>query len=180
VEDVKALPNIGFTGTALPGRMPKTKAAPDLSRYRRVLKQREAAEESIAVPRPRVAVRHGNKIGAINAMLFIGVIAAALFIVYNCMQLSVLTAETADMQKTLSAMEKENTQLQTQAEAKLNLEELARAAEEMGMVRPEHENIVYIDLSGTDHAVVVKKPSLWESIIEALSSMTAKVQEFLM
>lgn len=186
MEQVKAFNNTGFAGA---GALPRTghSAAPDLSRYRRrpLLRENrtntlETVEQPVvAVPRARVdRSARRVKLSVSSALVFLAAFSAVMFIVYTYMQLAEMSAETSKLQKTLTTIKKENTRLQSQMDKQLDLALLEEAAQELGMVLPEKENIVYLDLSGTDHAVVLEKPGFWDSLMDALGTMTAKVHEY--
>lgn len=179
MENVKALHSGGYA-------LPKDRVAPDLSRYRRS-RQRynhpyEQAKSQTAVrtaARAHAARRaQGMRLSLTTVLLTMLAFASVLFIVYTYMQLSELSKETSRLQKDLSAIRRENVQMQSQADNHLNLSELALAAEEMGMVLPEQEDVVYLDLSGSDHAVITEKPGVWDALVNAMASLSAKVHEY--
>lgn|GEM_PF-3433532 len=172
MDDVRTLPR------------PAERVAPDLSRYRRSGKPLEhPAEQDEARARQAHRAKQAKRARAmrpslLTALLLALAFASALFIVYTYMQLSELSKEGNRLQRDLSAIRQENTQLRAQAEKVLNLSELARAAEALGMVLPEQEDIVYLDLSGSDHAIVTEKPGVWDALMNSLASLAAKAHEY--
>lgn len=183
MEQVKVMQGAGFARVGAIPR-PGQQTAPDLARYRRQAggyreTAPEVAAQPVAVPRPRVD-RHARRmrLSLSGALMFIVAFSSVMFIVYTYMQLSEMSAETAKLQKTLTAIKKENAGMLAQMDKQLDLAQLEQAAIEMGMVLPDKETIVYLDLSGEDHAVVLEKPGLWDSLMNAFASMSAKVHEY--
>jgi cell division protein FtsL len=178
MDDVRTLPS----GHA----RPMDRVAPDLSRFRRsraryghpAEEQAEARQAARARQTRQTRRARGMRLSVTGMLLFAMAFASVLFIVYTSMQLSELSKDTSKLQRELTALRQENARMQAQADKHLNLSELARAAEEMGMVLPGSEDIIYLDLSGSDHAIVTEKPGVWDALINSLASLAAKVHEY--
>lgn len=165
---------------------PEERVAPDLSRYRRSRRrcdhpyEQAEAQQAEARAKARAKLAHKRKMRlSLPGTLFIAIaFALILYIVYTYMQLSELSKETSRLQTSLTAIRQENLQMQARAENTMKLSDLARIASEMGMVLPDREDIVYLDLSGSDHAVILDKPNLWDSLVGAVGSLAAKAHEY--
>jgi hypothetical protein len=71
------------------------------------------------------------------------------------MQLSSLTAEANRVRRQITALSGQEANLRAQVENRVELAEIERiATEELGMMKPRGEQIVYIDTSTGDYAVV--------------------------
>ena len=167
MDDVRALNNIPMT-------------APDLSRFRPGEKNRtEEASASVEVAHS-AARRRVVSLRFSQMLMFVLVMGAMLYIVFNYMNLSELNTQNAKLVQELAQLTKANDAMQKTLDADLNLRDLERyAVEELGMVRPTQEDIIYLDLSGSDHAVVMPRRTAWDSLRSALSNLTITVKEYL-
>lgn len=84
-----------------------------------------------------------------------------LMVVYSYMQLNEITTANSRMQKQIAALETEQAKLDTALEQRMSLKELEERALELGMVKPEGNQVQWFDLSGEDHAVVVENSGGW-------------------
>lgn len=103
-----------------------------------------------------------NTAPRVPARLVLGFVAAMVFmfmIVFSYMQLAELGAASGALSKEISALKKETSLLSMKKDSMIDMKEIERiATEELGMVKPSKGQIIYINLSGEDHAVVSGQP----------------------
>ena len=76
-------------------------------------------------------------------------------IVFSTMQLSAMTAEATRIRRQINTLAGQEANLRAQVENRVDLAEIERiATQELGMMKPRGEQIVYVDTSTADFAVV--------------------------
>jgi len=76
-------------------------------------------------------------------------------VVFSTMQLSALTADATRIRRQISALSGQEANLRAQVENRIDLAEIEQfAIQELGMMKPRGEQIVYVDTSSGDFAVV--------------------------
>ncbi|MCL2747962.1 MAG: septum formation initiator family protein [Oscillospiraceae bacterium] len=140
-----------------------SKVAPDLSRFDTRPQVREAvAVEAppvrvLPVPRERVATRPHARLRVHSVVIFLCVTALLIFIVYSYMRMAEVGQKSRDSLKEIQMLQKEEALLLKQREDLIDVQEIERIArEELDMVKPSENQIIYIDLSGEDHAEVLE------------------------
>lgn len=113
-------------------------------------------------------------------MGFGAVAAMAVVLLMGYIQLTVLSAETVELQSQLSALQTENMDLSNQYEQMFDLEAVKEAADAAGMSRPTSGQIVYIDLSDGDTAVVYQQeePGFFSRLLSSLHHGVYAVVEY--
>lgn len=130
---------------------------------------------------PRVQVREQEM--PVSLFTIAGIAAAigmAVLLLMCYTQLTALSADTVALQSQLSALETENVVLTAEYEQMFDLATVKEAAEAAGMTKPGNSQIVYIDLSGGDSAVVYQKedPSLLSRLLASLNHGVYAVVEY--
>ncbi|MCL1806271.1 MAG: hypothetical protein FWG31_01040 [Oscillospiraceae bacterium] len=154
----------------LPAQRPvRTPAAPDVRERPRTKAPAKRVETSASA---RSIMR--------ALVLFVGAMALLLFIVYNYMQLSMLSNENRKTANQIHTLKKEESVLNRRAEAGVSLSEVeGYAIGELGMVKPTRDQIVYVGTPARDHAEVIQQTGFWGSVKNLFSTMTGRVIEFL-
>ena len=141
--------------------MPETRAVPGAPAKR----GNPARSRTRAIERPHM------KLDFRTVARFGIAVTILMFIVYGNMQLSQLQRENQKMKVELTLLQRQENQLRGQFENTVQLSEVERyAVSELGMVKPDASQILYIDLGGEDHAEVIEQKSFWQSIQDMLSS----------
>lgn len=130
---------------------------------------------------PRVQVREQEM--PVSLFTIVGITAAigmAVLLLICYTQLTVLSADTVELQSQLSTLETENVTLTAEYEQMFDLATVKEAAEAAGMTKPGNSQICYIDLSGGDSAVVYQKedPSVLSKILASLNHGIYAVVEY--
>jgi cell division protein FtsL len=141
----------------------------------------ENLEAERTVARAEVSRKAPARLTVFSVMSFAVIIGLMFMIVYSYVQLSELSEKKADMQDRLSELNSDYALLQADCERRISLAELeTMAVERFGMVKPEQEQIKYVDLSGEDYAVVLKdEASGGDSFASAVSALFGRFVEYI-
>ena len=162
----------------------------DLDRELRERELRHAGEKprrqetAAAQPKVRsvsqVQVRQQQHVSILSVVGFSAVVAMAVVLLMGYIQLTVLSAQTVELQSQLSALQAENMDLSNQYEQMFDLEAVKEAADAAGMSRPTSGQIDYIDLSDGDTAVVYQQeePGLISRVLSSLNHGVYAVVEY--
>ena len=142
------------------------KVAPDLSRFDSRPQVREAyvaaaataeapAIRVLPAPRTHTLAEPRAHLSLRSVLVFLCVSALMVLIIYSYIQMAEMNQASREVLSEISQLQKEEAQLQQEKTQLVDMREIERIAEEeLGMVRPSEGQIVYIDLSGEDHAEV--------------------------
>lgn len=162
----------------------------DLDRELRERELRHAGEmprrQETAAAQPKVRsvsqvqVRQRQHVSILSVVGFGAVAAMAVVLLMGYIQLTVLSAETVELQSQLSALQTENMDLSNQYEQMFDLEAVKEAADAAGMSRPTSGQIDYIDLSDGDTAVVYQQeePGFFSRLLSSLHHGVYAVVEY--
>lgn len=136
----------------------------DLDAMSREYALRHAGEDvrREAVPSPKVRsvtaprARQRQHLSVVSVLGFLAVTALAVVTLSQYVQLTVISSEVVKLQSELSELQTENVSLTTKYEQTFDLSTIKEAAEAAGMSKPSSQ-IYYIDMSGSDNAVVYQR-----------------------
>ena len=137
----------------------------DLDAMSREYALRHAGEDvrREAVPSPKVRsvtaprARQRQRLSVVSVLGFLAVTALAVVTLSQYVQLTVISSEVVKLQSELSELQTENVSLTTKYEQTFDLSTIKEAAEAAGMSKPSSSQIYYIDMSGSDNAVVYQR-----------------------
>ena len=105
--------------------------------------------------RARTRTQQVRGISISTLLCFVGTLALVLTLLGNYVQMIELSEEASALKSEMETLQKENNALRVQHESEIDLKEIERyATEELGMVMPGADSVVYFDLSEPDRAVV--------------------------
>ncbi len=146
----------------------------DLSRFdARTAVRRAVAVETMPVRekvqrKTQTKRRAAARVSLFTVASFIMAMGLLLLIVYSYVQLSELNEAATGFQKQLQTLKNDEAVMITDYEARISLKEVEDiAVNRLGMVKPEQDQIKYLDLSGGDHAVVLPKSHGSQSVFLA-------------
>ncbi len=160
----------------------------DLSRFDRRLRVRDAVADEMAVRSEKrektvketVRKKTAARISAFAVMGFLLIVGLQMLSVWSGMSLHTVSAESAALKSELTKLKAEETALRSQYEKKLNLKDIERRAEELGMSRQQGGQIVYIDLSVPDHAIIFDKKDEGSSdFLKGIGDAFGKIMEYI-
>lgn len=127
----------------------------------------------------RAVARTSMKLRLSTVALFAAAITVLLFIVYSYMELTEVSSRNKQLSNQINKLEAEEYKLRNQFESIYSMTELENyAINELGMVRPGPEQIIYIDLAGEDEAVVIDQKSFWNELRSAFTGAMAAIGDF--
>lgn len=124
--------------------------------------------------RPRVAVREKQAVSlfGVTGFLVVGVVMALVLTSY--VQLNDIYAQTHSMESRLSALETEYGILEVEYNNLFDTVTLTEAAQEAGLVTPSASQKVYLELEGTDNAVVYapqEEPGFFQQLGDGIQAI---------
>lgn len=134
--------------------------AHDLARFDNRRRVREAVAADVAerprvhaLPKQKPAVKTKSPLSLWSVLCFMAAMILMYMVVMSYVQAHASAAQAAQMSRQISKLKTEETVLRAEYEQKINLAEIERVAiEELGMIRPTREQIVYLKLAGESHA----------------------------
>ncbi len=140
-------------------------------------KAREKAKVHTA---PKVLVRERQYVSVLAVMSVAAVMALALLVLMNYVQLTLLSAETVELQGQLKELEAENESLTAQYQRMFDMASVKEAAEAAGMAKPSSTQMGRLDMSAGDSAVAYrqKEPGLFGRIFTSLHGGVYAVVEY--
>lgn len=137
----------------------------DLDAMSREYALRHAGEDvrREAVPAPKVRsvskvrTREKQHLSVLSMAGFLAIAALAVLTLMRYVELTELSSSVVSLQAELAELETENISLTTQYEQIFDKASVKEAAEAAGMTKPSSSQMYYIDLSGSDSAVVYQR-----------------------
>lgn len=119
---------------------------------------------------------------SVSLLSILGFACAAVLLIFTLMakiNLTVVTDEAAALEKQLNALELEQNRLLIKYESVFNRTEIEEyAVGSLGMQRPRQEQIVYINSSAPDKAVVLEEESSSKGILDSISDVLGLIGEY--
>ncbi len=111
--------------------------------------------------REEVTVRRRAEVSVVAVLGFAAVLALLVMVISGYVRLYELSSTHADLTDELTALQAEHNRLEASYESKLDMDQIETvAAGELGMHVPTDDQIVYLDMSGEDAAVVYDSDSM--------------------
>ena len=131
--------------------------------------------------RERVVVKARAEISVTAVLGFVAVLALLVMVISGYVRLYELSSDHADLADELTALQAEQDRLEASYESKLDMEQIETvAASELGMHVPGADQIVYLDMSGEDAAVVYDSDSMGvSSVFQALQNGFRYLTEYI-
>lgn len=140
----------------------------------RLEEREEAAPRRANVRKNTAAVRPAPQAAQRPSLLTVGgvLVMAALVVllIMGYVHLTTVSADVSEMKEQLAALNEEHVALVTKYEQTFDLTTVKEAAEAAGMSKPTGAQIEYLDLSGTDTAVVYRAGvgGLWGGLTDQI------------
>lgn len=128
----------------------------------------------------KVQVRERQHVSPVTVAGFVTVIALAVMVLMNYIQLTAISSDVVALQSELATLKTEHVTLTAQHEQMFDLDTVKEAAEAAGMTKPSNSQIFYIDLSGGDSAVVYQQddPGFLSKVLTSLHHGVYAVVEY--
>lgn len=136
-------------------------AAYDVNRYRGTAApqiQHPALPEEQRRPVRSVRVKAKAAVSPFGVIGMMAAVCMLVLVIFGYVQLYEATSVAGDLSDDLASLNQENQMLHSEYEGKIDLAGIeTRATTELGMTQPSAGQNVYLNLSGTDRAVVMQK-----------------------
>lgn len=155
--------------TVAPLKAPRRSARPAVQTHA-VQKPQEKPKLSVreANAKKKALRRRRIKTVAKCALIFV----LAIFMIYRYVQISESGAKINELQKEYNSLSGDAQEIRSKIDKSIDLESLEkRAQEDLGMVRPDRNQIFYVDMNGGDYGESVKDEKKSGSISGASGSM---------
>ena len=136
------------------------------------------APQTRPVAQPRVRVK--QKLSVLSVVGFMVVVALAVVTLKSYVTLTQISTSVVELKSELAALQTENVTLTTKHEQVFELTAVKEAAEANGMTKPSSSQIYYIDMSGSDSAVVYQQEevSVLSKMLTSLNYGVSAVVEY--
>jgi len=114
----------------------------------------------------------------------VGMVAVAcmlILVIFGYVQLYEATEQVSQMHAKLESLQEEQRILESLYEGGIDLNDIEMRAAELGLAQPTASQMVYVNLSGADHAEIYKQEdiNLFARIIRAIESSAGGLVEYL-
>ena len=137
--------------------------------------------EERPLPQKRQRAKARTALAPFTVVGMLAVACLLVLVVFGYVQLFEATSEVSKLENQLSALQSQQTQLQSRYEARIDLDAIETAAGDLGLTKPSQEQIVYVNLAGTDQAEIYKteKSSILSEIIGAVEQSISDLIAYL-
>lgn len=141
--------------------------------------ERSSAPQPKAQPRRHPQAQAKTRPSPLLAGGIVLVCALVMVLLLGYVQLTVVSSHVATIKNQLTTLEEEHVALVTEYEKTFDLATIKAAAEEAGMSKPTSGQVQYIDLSGSDTAVVYgDEPGIVENAISSIKDGAQFIWEY--
>lgn len=104
-----------------------------------------------------------------------------MLVVFGNVQFYEAKSRAAELKSQLYSLQQTQTQLMSKYESRIDLREIEKRANELGLTTPRSEQIIYLDLSGEDNAEIYheKTTSMFVEVVQAVEQSVAELIAYL-
>ena len=162
-------------------------AAYDVYSVENPLRQPVREPERHELPQEQELPRKRQRVRARTAVAPFTILGAAIsacmmiLVIFGYVQLFEATSRVSKLESQLQSLQEEQLLLQSKYEGKIDLAGIEEQAETLGLKKPSQEQIVYVNLAGTDQAEIYKteKSSILSEIIGAVEQSISDLIAYL-
>ena len=151
------------------------------------LRQPVRQPERHELPQERELPQKRQRVRARTAVAPFTILGAAIsacmmiLVIFGYVQLFEATSRVSKLESQLQSLQEEQLLLQSKYEGKIDLAGIEEQAETLGLKKPSQEQIVYVNLAGTDQAEIYKteKSSILSEIIGAVEQSISDLIAYL-
>lgn len=128
----------------------------------------------------RVQVREAQHVSMVSVLGVSAVLVLALMVLSSYISLTMISAETVDLQDQLAELKTEHVALTAEYQQMFDLTTVKGVARAAGMDKPSGSQVCYIDMTGGDSAVVYQQeePSVLARVLDSLQDGISTVVEY--
>ena len=162
-------------------------AAYDVYSVENTLRQPVRQPERHELPQEQELPQKRQRVRARTAVAPFTILGAAIsacmmiLVIFGYVQLFEATSRVSKLESQLQSLQEEQLLLQSKYEGKIDLAGIEEQAETLGLRKPSQEQIVYVNLTGTDQAEIYKteKSSILSEIIGAVEQSISDLIAYL-
>ena len=171
---------------AEPRRYYNGAAAYDVYTYRnsntaQPLRQPQRLPEERPLPQRQTRVKVRTEVAPFTMLGLVTVACLLVLVIFGYVQLFEASTRVSRLESQLQQLQSEQTLLQSKYEGRINLEQIAQRAEQIGLKASTKEQIVYVNLCGSDRAEIYQEErnSVITDIIDALQQSVSSLIAYL-
>ena len=151
--------------------------AGEAQRYQEETRRQEKAKVHAA---PKVEVREAQHVSLVSVLGVSAVLVLSLLVLASYISLTMISAETVDLQEELAELETQHVALTAEYQQMFDLTTVKDVARASGMDKPGASQVCYIDLTGGDSAVVysAEEPGVLTRVLTSLHHGVYTVLEY--
>lgn len=136
-------------------------------------------ERPYSRPEKRIKVKAAIAPVSIFGLMLAGCM--LILVVFGYVQMYEATQRVSKMKSELSTLQQEQVVLESLYESSVDLAYVEEQASAMGFATPEKDQIVYLELEGTDRAEIytVKKDNVFQRVVRAVENSVSGLVEYL-
>lgn len=140
-----------------------------------------AREKAAVHPKPVIQIRERLTVSPMAVLSVAVVVVLAVLVLMSYVQLTSLSAETVQLRSQLEELERKNVLLTAEYGQMFDMASVKEAAEAAGMGKPSSSQIVRLELSDGDTAVVYQQenPGLFRRLLASLHGGIYAIVEYL-
>ena len=143
-------------------------------------RQYELPEEQVR-EQPYRRVKSRTAIAPFTLVGMLTVACLMILVIFGYVQLFEATSRVSKLESQLQSLQEEQLLLQSKYEGKIDLAAIEQRASELGLRKPSQEQIVYVNLTGTDQAEIytTEKSSILGEMIGAIEQSISDLIAYL-
>ena len=143
--------------------------------------QHPGLPEERPLPQRQQRVKAKTQVAPMAVLGMMVVACMLILVVFGYVQLYEATERVSSLESSLAVLEKDQIVLESLYEGSIDLEAMETRASELGFAAPEEEQVVYLNLTGTDTAEIyhTEKLSFLERVLQAIKSSASGLVEYL-
>ena len=137
--------------------------------------------EERPLPQKRQRVKARTALAPFTVVGMLAVACLLVLVVFGYVQLFEATSRVSKLESQLQSLQEEQLLLQSKYEGKIDLAGIEEQAETLGLKKPSQEQIVYVNLAGTDQAEIYHQQhtSVFGEILDAMQQSILGLIEYL-
>lgn len=137
--------------------------------------------DEVAQPRQETRVHAKTSVAPFTIVGLIAVACLFIMVIFGYVQLFEATSRVSGLETKLAGMQGEQTLLRARYEERIDLNEIETRAKEIGLSKPMPEQIIYVNLSGSDRAEIfpADRTSVFGEIFSAMEESVTSLIAYL-
>lgn len=134
--------------------------------------------EERPVPRKQQRVKARTALAPFTLFGMLAVACMLVLVVFGYVRLFEATSRVSELQSQLQELQSQQTMLRSKYEARIDLDSIEASAKELGLSKPTQEQVIYVNLSGTDRAELYQEEKT-SIVAEIIAAMEASISDLI-